>query len=208
MLTLAAARRSGEHPAYSGSWGEVIGKLLDLKTLELVLETFSVKQQQLDVVVECAKTWVFPLFNTSYELACDGKIESRTWSQAVVEDTDGRSNTDSGRDILHDEEEDSFREQSDAEDIPDEGYQTRREASDEESLREIDSSAEDAPDRSRDESESFSPVVSEAMDSSDEGSGTTSVVHSGEGSDWGETWIHSANEFEVRFVTFTRRRAV
>jgi hypothetical protein len=56
MLDLAVARRSGQHPVYNSTWGAAIGALQDLKTLELILETFSVKQHQLETVVECAKT--------------------------------------------------------------------------------------------------------------------------------------------------------
>lgn len=56
MVALAASRRSGQHPDYTSTWGGDIGKLPDLKTLELVLETFSAKKHQLDTVVECATT--------------------------------------------------------------------------------------------------------------------------------------------------------
>jgi hypothetical protein len=56
--------------------------LSDLKTFELVLETFSEKRKQLEVVVDCAKTWKFPLNDTQHELSYDGKVEVLTWSRA------------------------------------------------------------------------------------------------------------------------------
>ncbi|KAJ4360714.1 uncharacterized protein N0V89_001281 [Didymosphaeria variabile] len=83
MLNLATSRRNGCHPSYdeSGSetWGSAIGALPDLKTFELILETFSPKKQQLENVVDCARTWKFPLKGTQYEMVCDHKIESLQW---------------------------------------------------------------------------------------------------------------------------------
>ncbi|KAF9728996.1 hypothetical protein PMIN06_005457 [Paraphaeosphaeria minitans] len=83
MLSLAAQRRAGQHPAYDGTWGTAIGKLPDLKTFELILETFFEKKRQLEVVVDCAKAWKFPLKDTLYELVCDGKVEDLRWTNAA-----------------------------------------------------------------------------------------------------------------------------
>lgn len=93
MLVLAAERRDGQHPRYEeGTWGAAIGALPDLRTFELVLETFLQKKRQLEVVVECAKTWRFPLADTRCELVCDGKIEALSWSNDDGWETD----TDAG----------------------------------------------------------------------------------------------------------------
>jgi len=62
------------------------GNLRDLKTFELVLETFAAKKHQLDTVVECARTWRFPLQGTRYELVHDGSVEAMKWTQAAYED--------------------------------------------------------------------------------------------------------------------------
>ncbi|KAK3201765.1 hypothetical protein GRF29_164g597818 [Pseudopithomyces chartarum] len=89
MLRLAEQRRNGQHPQYAEgtresdwTWGAAISMLSDLKTFELVLETFSEKRKQLEVVVDCAKTWKFPLNDTQHELSYDGKVEVLTWSRA------------------------------------------------------------------------------------------------------------------------------
>ncbi|KAF2735753.1 hypothetical protein EJ04DRAFT_183978 [Polyplosphaeria fusca] len=90
MMQLAAERRAGSWPGqsksdeplprrYTSSWGAQIAKLPDLKTLELVLETFSDKKSQLDTVIDCAKTWAFPLDNQKYELVWDGKVEMKSY---------------------------------------------------------------------------------------------------------------------------------
>ena len=68
-----------------GGWSHVIGKLPDLKTLELVLETFEEKKAQLDAVVECAKTWRFPLVGEKFELVWSGEVEETKWSEVLVE---------------------------------------------------------------------------------------------------------------------------
>ena len=65
-------------------WAQVIGKLPDLKTLELVLETFEEKKAQLDAVVKCAKTWRFPLVGEKFELVWSGEVEEYKWSKALV----------------------------------------------------------------------------------------------------------------------------
>lgn len=87
MISLAEQRRAGHHPVYDGSWGTAIGNLPDLKTFELVLETFLEKKTQLEVVVDCAKTWKFPLKDLQYELVCDGKVEDLKWTNAASKES-------------------------------------------------------------------------------------------------------------------------
>jgi hypothetical protein len=89
MLALAAKRRANQHPAYSKTWGATIGRLPDLKMLELILETFLVKKHQLDTVVECAKLWKFPLKDTDFELVYDGNLESMKWTKVAEQDSGG-----------------------------------------------------------------------------------------------------------------------
>ena len=82
MLALADERRNGRQPRnQEGAWGAAIGMLPDLRTFELVLETFVEKKKQLEAVVDCAKTWKFPLADTRCELIQDGKIESLSWKK-------------------------------------------------------------------------------------------------------------------------------
>ncbi|KAF2268275.1 hypothetical protein CC78DRAFT_589291 [Lojkania enalia] len=88
MQYLAAERRANRWPGqqpnddgtssyrYISGWGAEIAKLPDLKTLELVLETFDTKKLQLETVADCAKTWIFPLEGTQHQLVWDGKIEA------------------------------------------------------------------------------------------------------------------------------------
>lgn len=110
MVALANMRRAGHHPPYDdlpventiisqfiqdnpnhhwyhrpndGTWGAAIGLMPDLKTFELVLETFSPKKHQLEMVVECAKTWKFPIKDTDCELVCDNKIKEMQWHQST-----------------------------------------------------------------------------------------------------------------------------
>ncbi|KAF2662643.1 hypothetical protein K491DRAFT_709987 [Lophiostoma macrostomum CBS 122681] len=93
MMNLAAERRAGQWPnpwgqhppptAYTGTWGASIAKLPDLKVLELILETFGTKKAQLDTVIECAKTWRFPLDGGKWELIWDGKVEDASYQHAV-----------------------------------------------------------------------------------------------------------------------------
>ena len=94
MRELADERRAGRQPLpgikeavwghhidpNAKGWGAVISTLLpDLKTLELVLETFKVKEEQLDSVAECAKTWRFPIQAGQNVLVWDGKVETKRW---------------------------------------------------------------------------------------------------------------------------------
>lgn len=83
------ARKAGKEPDFElddfekpGRWGPMIEEYwYDLVTLDLVLETFACKQEQLDYVVECAKLWKFPLRN-GYYLAWSGKEETVRWRGA------------------------------------------------------------------------------------------------------------------------------
>ncbi|KAF9691939.1 hypothetical protein EKO04_010033 [Ascochyta lentis] len=92
MQELARQRRDGDHPAprslpseHPPGWAHTVARLPDLKTLELILETFGEKRHQLEKVVECAKTWRFPIVNTQHELAWDTRVEEKLRSQPVVE---------------------------------------------------------------------------------------------------------------------------
>jgi hypothetical protein len=96
MLSLAAQRRAGQHPVYDRSWGAAIGNLPDLKTFELILETFLEKKRQLELVVDCAKTWKFPLKDTQYEMVCDGKVEDLRWTSAKNDADSWKTETDTG----------------------------------------------------------------------------------------------------------------
>ncbi|KAI1503727.1 hypothetical protein F5X99DRAFT_88603 [Biscogniauxia marginata] len=77
------ARRAGQDPDFElddfekqGRWGMHFAEFFpDLQTLELVLETFAPKQDQLESVVECAKLWTFPL-KDGHHLRWNGKPES------------------------------------------------------------------------------------------------------------------------------------
>lgn len=80
MEQLAAKRRAGEDVRGGCTWGAAVGELSDLKELKLVLETFDFKQNQLERVVECAKTWRFPLEDQTFELVWDGVVEEPSWN--------------------------------------------------------------------------------------------------------------------------------
>ena len=92
MQELAQQRRDGYYP-FSRSllakttpgWTHIIAKLPDIKTLELVLETFEEKKAQLEKVIDCAKTWRFPIADTQFELAWSGTVESKHWSRPLIE---------------------------------------------------------------------------------------------------------------------------
>ncbi|KAF2476011.1 uncharacterized protein BDR25DRAFT_339902 [Lindgomyces ingoldianus] len=89
MLRNAEERRAGRWPVQSvskegsssgaSSWGARVAKLSDLKMLELVLQTFEDKKDQLDLVTDCAKTWTFPLDNSRHQLVWDGKAEKMSF---------------------------------------------------------------------------------------------------------------------------------
>jgi hypothetical protein len=85
MHLRAAERAAGRYPQLPPqSWGaQVVSTLPDLETLELVLEMFKDKEEQLDSVVQCAKTW---RFGGSGEAGEDGKRDSAlVWDGEVVE---------------------------------------------------------------------------------------------------------------------------
>jgi hypothetical protein len=91
MRALAESRRAGRHPELPPraehpeiqpriGWASVIASMPDLRSFELVLESFAEKKRQLDNVVDAAKTWIFPLTGTRYELICDEEIGMSGWS--------------------------------------------------------------------------------------------------------------------------------
>jgi hypothetical protein len=93
MIELSQQRRDGHCPMPKSfmarnrpGWAHIISRLPDIKTLELVLETFCEKKAQLEKVTECAKTWCFPIADSQFELAWNGKVEETRWSRPAVED--------------------------------------------------------------------------------------------------------------------------
>ncbi|KAI1159151.1 hypothetical protein F5B18DRAFT_40378 [Nemania serpens] len=78
------ARKEGRQPDFNldefemqGRWGMQFAEYWpDLQTLELVLETYAMKESQLDSVVKSAKLWTFPLPD-GRQLEWDRKEESR-----------------------------------------------------------------------------------------------------------------------------------
>lgn len=92
MQELAQQRRDGYLPVSRNllsrttpGWANIIAKLPDIRTLELVLETFEEKKAQLDVVVQCAKTWRFPIADSQFELAWNGRVEEERWTKPLLE---------------------------------------------------------------------------------------------------------------------------
>ncbi|KAF2864877.1 hypothetical protein BDV95DRAFT_600257 [Massariosphaeria phaeospora] len=89
MLQAAAQRRAGQFPnpcllspaptRYQNTWGAAIAKQSQLRTLEFVLEMFEEKKGQLEVVVECAKSWRFAMDGVAWELVWDGQVEEKRW---------------------------------------------------------------------------------------------------------------------------------
>ncbi|KAI0145766.1 hypothetical protein F4776DRAFT_607879 [Hypoxylon sp. NC0597] len=79
------ARKAGHEPDFGekqGGWGLQIGEHWpDLTTLELVLETFACKKEQLDYVVQCAKLWTFPS-EDGFHLCWNGKEDAVRWRGA------------------------------------------------------------------------------------------------------------------------------
>lgn len=61
---------------HSRGWGRHVANFPDLMSLELILETFAPKVAQLENVVNCAKSWEFPIFDTKRKLVWDGKVET------------------------------------------------------------------------------------------------------------------------------------
>jgi hypothetical protein len=65
-------------------WGNAVASLLpDIRSLELVLETFKVKETQLDSVAECAQTWEFPISGRKESLVWDGEVVEKRWSRST-----------------------------------------------------------------------------------------------------------------------------
>jgi hypothetical protein len=94
MKELAQRRRGGhvpgpsqwglrDQPSSTPGWAHTIARLPDIKVLDLVLETFEEKKAQLDTVIDCAKTWRFPIADTQFELAWHGKVESEQWRKPL-----------------------------------------------------------------------------------------------------------------------------
>jgi hypothetical protein len=95
MRELANRRRSGDYPDVatgagegrdqSQGWAATIGRMPDLRSLELVLETFTEKRDQLEQVVEAAKSWKFPIATSPAELTWDGHVDHSGWSMQASE---------------------------------------------------------------------------------------------------------------------------
>ncbi|RMZ67471.1 quinone reductase [Pyrenophora seminiperda CCB06] len=94
MHFLAAERRAGRPLDQvtgscfddGGGWGPQIGRILpDLKSLEFVFEIFKVKEEQLQNVVECAKTWRFAVGDVGEKLSGRKGHEMLVWDGMVVE---------------------------------------------------------------------------------------------------------------------------
>ncbi|KAI1494365.1 hypothetical protein F5X96DRAFT_617617 [Biscogniauxia mediterranea] len=92
MMAGYEARKEGRDPDFGldgfemqGRWGMQFAEFWpDLETLELVLETFAVKEDQLDKVVECAKLWTFPL-EDGHLLRWNGRPETTLRWQGAPE---------------------------------------------------------------------------------------------------------------------------
>jgi hypothetical protein len=239
MIALAASRRNGQHPAYERTWGATIGTLQDLKSVELILETFSVKKHQLETVIDCAQTWKFPLEDTQYELAYDGKMESMQWAQAS--DGDSSSVVGSKPKGLSVDLNDGDGPSGEQRETHDSYYEDL--ASNQEFLH-IDQEAEGGDQEVDDvfnEDELPHPVYEpedwpvEHHEHNDSAAGTSPISPVYEPEDFSveqyeysssptsprwdpmsdsddleslpdEPWMHTATEFEVRVVRFTRRR--
>lgn len=80
MSEQAALRRQGAWKGWGHPrcWGAQVALFRGLKELECIFETFAQKVGQLDAVIECAKTWTFPM-EDGYELCWDGKVEKSSW---------------------------------------------------------------------------------------------------------------------------------
>ncbi|KAI0204937.1 hypothetical protein F4808DRAFT_412642 [Astrocystis sublimbata] len=83
MIEGHEARKMGKEPDFNldefekqGRWGMQFAEHWpDLKTLELVLETYVQKESQLDTVIQCAKLWTFPL-NDAKQLEWNGREQT------------------------------------------------------------------------------------------------------------------------------------
>jgi hypothetical protein len=99
MLRLAEDRKArqdrGEQPVPypPNCWGARVALFPGLRRLTLHLETFAWRVAELDRIIECAKTWTFPLDNNSASdgrpgevqagrvLKWDGEVEAYRWGQ-------------------------------------------------------------------------------------------------------------------------------
>ncbi len=83
MLEGYETRMKGRQPDFNlddfekqGRWGMQFAEYWpDLQTFELALETYAMKENQLDSVVKCAKLWTFPL-DDGKQLEWNGEEES------------------------------------------------------------------------------------------------------------------------------------
>lgn len=84
MKLLASDRTAGRPPSLSAEcWGtHVTSSLPDLRVLELVLETFKEKKDQLDTVVECARTWTFDVGKNT--LIWDGEFVEKSYTREMA----------------------------------------------------------------------------------------------------------------------------
>lgn len=81
MLAETSKRRQGEWQDWSDPqcWGAQVAAFKGLKELVCIFETFAQKAAQLDTIVDCAKTWRFPM-GDGYDLRWDGhSIEQTSW---------------------------------------------------------------------------------------------------------------------------------
>lgn len=95
MRLLASEREAGRHPRLdSQSWGaHVVSTLPDLEKLELVLETFEARKEELERVVQCAKMWRFGFGDggeagekkKKWALVWDGYVVERRWKRDMEE---------------------------------------------------------------------------------------------------------------------------
>jgi hypothetical protein len=83
-------RQNGHHPRFQGqqmhlsngqwihspTWGAMISALPDLQEFELVLETWKVKEDQLEEIEAAARKWIFHLDNTDSQLQWSRTIHS------------------------------------------------------------------------------------------------------------------------------------
>lgn len=84
MKLLASDRTAGQPPSLSAEcWGTHVTSFLpDLQVLELVLETFKEKIDQLDMVVECARTWAFDVGKET--LIWDGESVEKSYTREMA----------------------------------------------------------------------------------------------------------------------------
>lgn len=93
MQELAQQRRDGTYylsraylSVYTPGWAYIMAEMPDLKSLEIVMEIFGEKKDQLETGVECAKTWLFPLAGKEFELAWSGRVTEMRSSKPLLED--------------------------------------------------------------------------------------------------------------------------